>query len=179
MTGRPLKPIRMLMKLTIISIICKIYDTFFPMNKMKIKSKDLESPWITTGIKKSSKKKQRLYSKFKKKKRNEKTKKEYQDYKKLFESIKKRSKKLHFSKLILKYKTKIKKTWQVMKETIGKEKCKQQNLPKWSRRASLKQNLLLKILINTFLKLVQTFQKILVHQIKILVSGLRNMALPS
>ena len=80
------------MKLTIISIICKIYDTFFPMNKMKIKTKDLESPWITKGIKKSSKKKQRLYLKFLKR-RNEKTKKEYQDYQKLFQSIKKRSKK--------------------------------------------------------------------------------------
>ena len=44
------------------------------MNKMKIKTKDLESPWIIKGIKKSSKKKQRLYSKFLKK-RNEKTKK--------------------------------------------------------------------------------------------------------
>ena len=95
---------------------------------MKIKTKDLESPWITKGIKKSSKKKQRLYLKFLKK-RNEKTKKEYQDYKKLFESIKKRSKKLYFSKLILKYKNNIKKTWQVIKEAIGKEKYKQ-NLPK-------------------------------------------------
>ena len=97
------------------------------MNKMKIKTKDLKSPWITKGIKKS-KTKQRLYSKFKKK-RNEKTKKEYKDYKKLFESIKKRSKKLYFSKLILKYKNNIKKTWQVIKEAIGKEKYKQ-NLPK-------------------------------------------------
>ena len=98
------------------------------MNKMKIKTKDLESPWIIKGIKISSKQKQRLYSKLKK--RNEKTKKEYQDYKKLFESIKKQSKKLHFSKLILKYKNNIKKTWQVIKEAIGKEKCKQQNFPK-------------------------------------------------
>ena len=40
----------------------------FAMNKMKIKTKDLESPWITEGIKKSSLKKQRLYSKFLKKK---------------------------------------------------------------------------------------------------------------
>ena len=56
-------------------------------------------------------------------------KKEYQDYKKIFESIKKRSKKLYFSKLILKYKNNIKKTWQVIKEAIGKEKYKQ-NLPK-------------------------------------------------
>ena len=60
-----------------ISTFCTIYDTFFPINKMKIKTKDLESPWITKGIKKSSKKKQLLYSKFKKKKKNEKTKKEY------------------------------------------------------------------------------------------------------
>ena len=39
-------------------------DTFFPMDKLKIKSIDLESPSINKGIKKSSKKKQRLYSKF-------------------------------------------------------------------------------------------------------------------
>ena len=37
---------------------------------------------------------------------------------------------MHFSKLILKYKNNIKKTWQVIKEAIGKEKYKQQNLPK-------------------------------------------------
>ena len=65
-----------------------------------------------------------------KKKANGKTKKEYQDYKKLFESIKKQSKKLYFSKLILKYKNNIKKTWQAIKEAIGQEKYKQQNLPK-------------------------------------------------
>ena len=52
-----------------IATFCTIYDTFFPMNKMKIKTKDLESPWITKGIKKSSKKKQLLYSKFFKKKK--------------------------------------------------------------------------------------------------------------
>ena len=34
---------------------CTIYDTFFPMNKMKIKTEDLESPWVTKGIKKSEK----------------------------------------------------------------------------------------------------------------------------
>ena len=86
---------------------CTIYDTFFPMNKMKIKTKDLESQWITKGIKRSSKKKQRLYLKLTK---HENMIKEYQNYKKLFESLKKRSKKFHFSKLILKYKSNIKKS---------------------------------------------------------------------
>ena len=37
------------------------------MNKMKMKTKDLESPWITKGVKRSSKKKQCSYSKILKK----------------------------------------------------------------------------------------------------------------
>ena len=40
----------------------------------------------------------------------------------------------------------------------------------------MKQNLSLKILINTLLKLVQTLQKIFVHQLNVLISTLRNMA---
>ena len=100
------------------------------MNKMKIKTEDLESPWITKGIKKSSKKKHRLYSKLKK--INEKNEKRISRLTKAFESITKWSKKFYFSKPILKYKNNIKKTWQVIKEAIGKEKYKQQNLPKRS-----------------------------------------------
>ena len=45
--------------------------TFFSMKKLKIKTEDLEGPWITKEIKKSSKKEQRLHSKLFKK-RNEK-----------------------------------------------------------------------------------------------------------
>ena len=37
---------------------------------------------------------------------------------------------MYFSKLILKCKNNTKKTWHVIKEAIGKEKYKQQNLPK-------------------------------------------------
>ena len=55
---------------------------------------------------------------------------EYKNYKKLFESIKKRSKKLYFSNLIVKYKNNIKKTWEVIRESIGKGKCNHQNFPK-------------------------------------------------
>ena len=47
-------------------MFCTIYDTFFPINKMKMKTKNLEIPWTTQGIKKS-KMKQRLYSKLNKK----------------------------------------------------------------------------------------------------------------
>ena len=41
-----------------------LYDTYFPKNQIKLKSKDLQSPWITNGIRNSPKWKQRLYEKF-------------------------------------------------------------------------------------------------------------------
>ena len=40
-----------------------MYDKHFPLKKIKLKTKDLKSAWITAGIKKSSKRKQRLYTK--------------------------------------------------------------------------------------------------------------------
>ena len=98
-----------------------IYKNIFPRKKIKIKVKDIQSPWITIGIKKPSKRKQRLYEKFLKI-RNQKSELGYKNYKNLFETIEKRSKKLHYSKLIIKYKENIKKTWSVIKEAIGKEK---------------------------------------------------------
>ena len=101
-----------------------LYDTCFPKKQIKLKSKYLQSPWITKGVEKFSKRKQRLYEKFLKN-RNDKNELEYKTYKKGFESIKKHSKKLHFSNL--KYKHNIKKTWEVMKESIGKGKCKHQS----------------------------------------------------
>ena len=44
------------------------YDNFFPKKKIQIKTKNLASPWITKGIIKSSKRKQKLYEKFLKRK---------------------------------------------------------------------------------------------------------------
>ena len=104
-----------------------MYDKYFPKQNIRIYKKDLQSPWITRGIKKSSKRKQKLYVKFLKN-RNSKSELEYKNYKKLFESIKKRAKKNYFSSLILKHKNNIKKTWDVIKESIGKRRCNNQNV---------------------------------------------------
>ena len=41
-----------------------LYDTYFTKKQIKLKTKDLQSLWITNGIKNSSKWKQRLYEKF-------------------------------------------------------------------------------------------------------------------
>ena len=57
--------------------------------------------WVTKGIPKSSKKKQRLYEKYLKRRTTE-NEKIYKNYKRLFESIKKKSKKLYYSEKLLK-----------------------------------------------------------------------------
>ena len=106
-----------------------LYDTYFPEKKIKLKNKDLQSPWITKGIRRSSKRKQRLYEKFIEN-RNEKNELEHENYKHHFEAVKKCSKKLHFSKLILRYKNNIKKTWEVIKECIWKKKYNHENFAK-------------------------------------------------
>ena len=46
----------------------QLYNTAFPLITKCVKKKTLSNPWITPGIIKSSKKKQRLYNKFLKKK---------------------------------------------------------------------------------------------------------------
>ena len=72
----------------------KIYDQAFPLQKIKIEGKSLVCPWITKGIRKSSRKKQCLYEKFLKHKTS-KTLETYKNYKNLFEKIKS-SKKFFF-----------------------------------------------------------------------------------
>ena len=98
-----------------------MYDEIFPKVKVKLKRKTLASPWITKGIMKSSKMKQKLYDRFLKNKtyQNETT---YKNYRKLFEAIKTKAKKNYYSKIILKYKNDMKNTWKVIKEAIGKKK---------------------------------------------------------
>ena len=66
-----------------------LYDHYFPEKEIKVTKKELKSPCITTGIKKSSKRKQRLYEKFLKN-RNSLNASEYKNYQKLFESVKQR-----------------------------------------------------------------------------------------
>ena len=86
-----------------LNIFIDIYDKSFPKSEVKVKFKSDQSPWITKGIAKSSKKKQRLYEKFLKNRtpKNEET---YKTYKNLFETIKRRSKKKFYSEKLQKFK---------------------------------------------------------------------------
>ena len=60
---------------------------------IKLKAQDIQSPWLTSGIKKSSKRKQRLFEKFLGTRSN-KSELKYKKYKTLFEAIQKYSKNL-------------------------------------------------------------------------------------
>ena len=106
-----------------------LYEKAFPKIKINIKTKSLLSPWMTKGLLKSSKKKQNLYDKFLKNKTNR-NHLNYKTYNNLFKQIKNKSKKNYYQNLLLKYKNNIKKTWDVIKEVIGKTKLRSSILPR-------------------------------------------------
>ena len=111
-----------------IEIFSSLYDECFPKKKIKLKPRKYNNPWITKGIKKLSKRKQKLYKKFLKNE-NKKNEKLYKSYKSLFESVKRNSKRIYYSSKILEFKSNAKKTWGAMKELIGKARNTESGLP--------------------------------------------------
>ena len=105
---------------TFVRTLTDIYDANLPIPKSILKDKDIESSWISKGLKKSSQKKQKSYIKFLKTKTLEDEFK-YKTYKSLFEKPRKKAKTTCYSKLLRNYKTDSKRTWQVMKEITGKQ----------------------------------------------------------
>ena len=112
-----------------LEIFVQIYDQAFPERKTEIKPKNLVSPWITRGLRKSSRKKQRLYDKFLKQ-RNSKNEEAYKMYKNLFEKLEKQSKKLYFQNKLKKCENNIKSSWKIMKSIIGKFRVQNVLFPK-------------------------------------------------
>ena len=92
-----------------IETITQIYDDCFPKTKFKIKSNNKANSWITRGIAKSSKRKQKLYEKFLKNCsiQNEKI---YKNYRKLFETTAMKSKRKYYSEKLLQFQGEAKKT---------------------------------------------------------------------
>ena len=109
-----------------LQIFLSLYNECFP--KIKIKLKPHFRPWITSGIRKSSKRKQRLYEKFLKT-RTAKSEAEYKTYKNMFETIKRKSRRNYYSQKILEHKNNAKKSRNIMKEVIGKTNKSGSRLP--------------------------------------------------
>ena len=103
--------IAMMKKISKLSITdtAMIYDIYFPRVLVRLKTKHIQTPWITKRIVQSSKRKQKLNEIFLKHRTRE-TELAYKSYKNLFESLKKKAKKKYYSEKITRYKNDAKKT---------------------------------------------------------------------
>ena len=115
---------------TFLNVFSNLYEIAFPKIKIKVNSKTRLSPWITRGILKSSKRKQKLYEKLLKN-RNSVNKENYKTFARLFESIKQKSKQNYYHNLLINYENDMKKTWVTIKEIIGSKKSSGTLFPKW------------------------------------------------
>ena len=98
-----------------------LYNHAFPIKEVSLKLKNVFNPWVTKGLQKPSKKKQKLYDKFLKSKTNENEKK-YKTYKFLFEVLREKFEKIYYSRKLENCKQNMKKTWDTIKQVIGKTK---------------------------------------------------------
>ena len=106
-----------------------LYEIAFPKIKIKVNSKNQLSPWITRGIIKSSKRKQKLYENFLKN-RNSANKENYKTFTCLFELIKQKSKMNYYHNILNTYKNNMKRTWATMKKIIGSKRSSGASFPK-------------------------------------------------
>ena len=124
-----------------------LYNEAFPKQKIKIERKSFNSPWMTKGLVKSSKKKQRLCENFLKDRNREKE-LNYKQYIHFFESLKN-----YYSELIDSYKYNIRKTWDIMKEIIGNKRVTNATLitvetDKYLTKKKLRKHLIIILLIS-------------------------------
>ncbi|XP_057290307.1 uncharacterized protein LOC130612998 [Hydractinia symbiolongicarpus] len=95
-------------------------------DKITIKNKNILSPWMSKGLIKSSKLKQKLYIKQLK---SRSSKDVHKTYKNLFEKLRKLSKKNFYARILTKYRNDIENTWSVIKEIIGKKQQRNKCFP--------------------------------------------------
>ena len=94
-------------------------DMHCPLSKSKVSNCAKDKPWLTKGIIKSCRRKNRLYYKFVNCRTLENERK-YKMYKNKLLAIIKRSEKMYYNQLLLSHKDNIKSTWKVLNDIIGK-----------------------------------------------------------
>ena len=101
--------------------ISKIYNQCFPIQTKYVKEKNILNKWMTSGLLKSSKQKQKLYKNLLKNKTVENENK-YKKYAKEFNKLKEKAKINFYSNKVIANETNLKKLWSTMKEIISKNK---------------------------------------------------------
>jgi hypothetical protein len=92
------------------------FNECFPMIEAKSRYKS-RKPWLTDGLKKAIKTKNKLYAKFVKSKSNTDL-VAYNDYKKALRSILRRAERQHYDDLFLRLRNNMRKSWDVIKEVM-------------------------------------------------------------
>ena len=90
----------------------------FPIKITKSSKVKVSPPWYTGGLSDASKKKQKLYLRYRKKPSLE-NEHEYKSYRAVYQRIHRKAKSEYYNNLFDKYATNIKETWRVLKEAVG------------------------------------------------------------
>ena len=104
------------------SYFVKLYNKFFPLKKVKIGYKT-RKPWLTVGVKNSINTKNKLYIKSIKYPSaiNKST---YTNYKNKLNYITRKLERDHIENLLLKHKSNLKRTWQIMKDILNRNRVR-------------------------------------------------------
>ena len=104
-------------------VLIKLYNTHFPKQKVKY-AYNTRKPWLSHGWREATKKKNKLFLKYRKTNsvQNETN---YKIYRNKLNHLLKISEKKHFQELLNSSKDNMKKTWQIMKNIVNKGKSKQ------------------------------------------------------
>lgn len=97
-----------------------LYNKNCPIKTMNNRARNNKKPWLTKGISKACKKKNKLYRDFVKY-RTANAEKKYKAYKNKLTSIMRRAKKDYYTNLLIDNKSNIKRMWKVLREVMGSE----------------------------------------------------------
>ena len=107
------------------SVFLNCYNQCFPIRKVKVTYKNRKR-WLTEGLKKSIKVKNKLYVRSIKRPTLHNVRK-YKDYKHKLKYLLRKSEKEHYDSLMRRYQSNVKKSWGVIKEVINRNKVKKCN----------------------------------------------------
>ena len=102
-----------------------VYDKYCPLKKVRCKDNMVSKPWLTKGILKSCRRKNKLYYQFVAN-RSQENESKYKSYKNRLVKLIKYSKKAYFRNLLLQHKHDTKETWCVLKKVLNKPKSSSQ-----------------------------------------------------
>ena len=105
-----------------------LVDEAFPLQLVKPNKVKITPPWFCQGLAESSKRKRKLYAKYRKNPTlaNEVL---YKDYRSVFQRIHRKAKSDYYTKKFQEYSNNVKETWKIMKTAIGYSKNSKQKFP--------------------------------------------------